>query len=58
MATTITPESKGLVTKLIIDEFQRIDFSLEYIYGRAPQLIRLSESLGLSELANELRQIN
>lgn len=54
MTGTITQQNKELLSRMIVNEFNQIDFSTDYIYGKADELINLSSELGLSELANQL----
>ena len=54
MSNTITTDSKELLKRLIINEFNKIDFSMDFIYGKADELIKLSSDLGLEELAEQL----
>ena len=56
MPTTIAENSKELVSNLIRKDFERIDLSMEYIYGKAQSLIDAAIDLGLHELAAELIQ--
>lgn len=54
MAVTIAHNSKETVSKLIRKEFDSIDWSVEYIYGKAEVLIQTAKDFGLNELAEEL----
>lgn len=54
MATTLTQSSIELVSKLLRNEFEQIDFSMEYIYKRAEKLINTARDLGLNDLADEM----
>jgi len=39
---------------MIRNEFDNIDFTLDYIYGKAKELIQTAKELGLDELAQEM----
>ena len=54
MATTLSANSKQTVSQLIRNAFDKIDFSMEYIYNKADGLIQTANDLGLHELAEEL----
>lgn len=55
MATTISTEkSKEILTRLIRNEFDKIDFSMDYIYQKSDELIALAIKYGLKDLANEM----
>lgn len=54
MATTLSANSKATVSQLIRTAFDKIDFSMEYIYNKADKLIRTARELGLNDLADEL----
>jgi hypothetical protein len=56
MPTTISHTSKELVERLIMNEFNRIDFTMDFIYGKADKLINLAKEFGLDELSEQLKQ--
>ena len=56
MGTTLTKSSTELVSRLIKNEFDKIDFTMEYIYNRAEKLINTARDLGLNDLSNELTE--
>ena len=51
---TPTLESKELLHKLISDEFERIDLEMDFIYKKAPKLIKMAKDYGSLELAKEM----
>lgn len=51
MPTITTETSKELVTRLFEKEFNSIDMSLDYIYGKLDVLIKAANDFGLDELA-------
>ena len=55
MPVTITEPSKEIVSRLIRNEFDSIDFEMDYIYEKASQLIETAIELGLLELAEEMQ---
>lgn len=55
MPTTIAQNSKETVSRLIRNAFDNVDFSTEFIYGEAKNLIQTANDFGLSELANEMQ---
>lgn len=57
MATTIASNSIETVTELIRKDFENIDFSMDFIYGKADRLIKLAKDLSLFELAKDLEEI-
>ena len=56
MQATIAQNSKELLSRMITREFNEIDFSMDYIYGKADELIELAKNLGLNELAQQLKE--
>ncbi|MCB0460348.1 MAG: hypothetical protein KDC74_10090 [Flavobacteriaceae bacterium] len=50
----MTTENKELLSRMIVKEFNEIDFSMDYIYGKSSKLINLSLELGLTDLAQQL----
>jgi len=55
MATTLSTErTKELLTRLISDDYEKIDFEMDYIYGKADELIALALSYGLNDQANAM----
>ena len=58
MGTTLTKSSTQIVSRLIKNEFEQIDFTMEYIYNRAEKLINTARDLGLNDLSNELTEEN
>jgi len=56
MLTTITETSKELITRLFNEEFESIDMSMDYIYGKMDKLIKAAREFGLDELANRYEQ--
>lgn len=54
MPTTIAKTSIETVSQLIRKEFDSLDLSLDYIYGKAQKLIDTAIDFGLYELANEM----
>lgn len=55
MPITITEPSKDIVSRLIRNEFDNIDFEMDYIYNKAPQLIKTAKEFGLLELAEKMQ---
>lgn len=55
MPTTISHTSKEIVSRLIRQEFESIDWSMEYIYHNAKNLIQTATDFGLTELAEEMQ---
>lgn len=57
MAITITPtlRSKETLSKIIRDAFDNINFDMDYIYQKAPELIKMAKEYGLLELAKEMQ---
>lgn len=56
MATIIsTQKSKETISRLIRNDFDKIDLSLDYIYCKADALIETAYHYGLIELANEMK---
>ena len=59
MGTIIsTNKSKETVSKLIRDAFDKVDTSMDYIYGKSEELIQTARDFGLEELALELENDN
>jgi len=54
MGTTLSSNSKQTVSQLIRNAFDKVDFSMEYIYNESGKLIQTARDLGLNELAEEL----
>lgn len=54
MAITVSEGSVETMSRLIRAEFEKIDFSMEYIYGKADSLIKTARDFGLEDLANEM----
>lgn len=54
MPISITEASRSLLEKLIKDKWEKIDFSMDYIYNEADKVIALSKELGMYHLAEEL----
>tara|TARA_R110002051_G_scaffold224048_1_gene287248 strand:+ start:6419 stop:6610 length:192 start_codon:yes stop_codon:yes gene_type:complete len=55
MATTLsTKKNKETLSRLIRKEFDKIDFSMDYIYQKSDELIDLARSYGLDDLADEM----
>jgi hypothetical protein len=55
MPTTIsTLESKLLLESMFRRDFDEIDFSQEYIYNRAAELIQTAKAYGLYECAERM----
>lgn len=54
MPTTIATNSKETVSRLIRNDFEKIDWSMEYIYGKAHNLIQTARDFGLNDLAEEM----
>lgn len=55
MAITISTEkTKELLARLISNEFEKIDFEMEYIYQRADELIALATVYGLHDEAKQM----
>ena len=52
-----TQKSKETLERLIRDKFHKINFELDYIYNEADALIETAQTYGLSELANELKEL-
>lgn len=57
MAITITQtlKSKETLSKIIRNAFDNIDFSMDYIYQEAPELIKTAKDYGLTQLAEEMQ---
>ena len=58
MPISITEDSRQFLEKLIQDKFHSIDFSMEYIYGEAEKLIKITKDLGMYHLAEELEELS
>ena len=54
MITLANQETTDTMTSLIRNDFDKIDFSQEYIYDRASALIRTAKMCGLNKLAMEM----
>ena len=52
--TVSTIKSRETIARLIRADFDKIDFSMDYIYGKADELIQTAKDFGLIELAEEL----
>lgn len=50
-----TDNSKEVVSKLIIDAFEKVDTEMECIYGEAKKLIETAKDYGLNDLANDMQ---
>jgi len=58
MATIIsTTKSKETLERLIRDAFYKVDIELDYIYKTSETLIQTATYYGLTELAEELKNI-
>lgn len=55
MGVTISQGSIETVSRLIRAEFDKIDFSMDYILGKADELIKTAKEYGLYDLAEELQ---
>ena len=55
MSITLTENSKEVVSRLIRNEFDNLDFERDYIFGKAPKLIKTAKEFGLLELAEEMQ---
>lgn len=55
MGVTISKGSIKTVSRLIRNEFEKIDWSVEYIYNKADELIQTAIDFNLHELAEELQ---
>ena len=49
-----TTKSKEILSRLIRNDFDKIDFKMDYIYGKADELIALAFSYGLYREAEEM----
>jgi hypothetical protein len=55
MGTIIaTEKSKQTIKRLIRNEFDKVDFAMDYIYGKADELIQTAHDFGLNDLAEEM----
>lgn len=54
MPISITESSRTLLEKLIYDKWEKIDFSMDYIYNESEKVIALTKELGMYNLAEEL----
>lgn len=54
MPISITEPSRTLLEKLIYDKWEKIDFSMDYIYNESEKVIALTKELGMHHLAEEL----
>jgi len=50
-----TDNSKEVVSKLILDAFEKIDIEMECIYGEAKKLIQTAKDYGLTDIANDMQ---
>lgn len=50
-----TEKSKEFLKRLIRNEFDNIDLSMDYIYKKSEELIDLAYDLGLTDLAIEMK---
>lgn len=55
MGVTISKGSIETVSRLIRNEFEKIDWSLEFIYNKADELIQTATDFNLYDLAEELK---
>ena len=53
----MTDESKLLLTKMLDDAVEKIDYSMEYIYNESEKLIKLATECELPEKAKEIKEI-
>ena len=54
MPITIAETSRETVSRLIRNEFDNIDMSIDYITGKAERLINTAKDFGLIDLAEEM----
>ena len=54
MITLANQETTDTMTRLILNDFNKIDFSQEYIFDRASALIRTARVCGLNQLAMDM----
>ena len=47
-------ETREIMTRLIRADFDKIDFTQEYIYDKAAVLIRTAKAIGLTELSVDM----
>lgn len=52
--TISTEKSKEILRRLIRNDFESINFSMEFIYEKADELIALARIYSLSDLADEM----
>ena len=50
-----TDNSKEVVSKLILDAFEKVDTEMECIYGEAKKLIKTAKDYGLTDLAEDMQ---
>ena len=51
-----TDNSKEVVSKLILDAFEKIDIEMECIYGESKKLIQTAKDYGLTDIANYMQK--
>jgi len=50
-----TDNSKQVVSKLILDAFEKVDSEMECIYGEAKKLIQTAKDYGLTDVAEDMQ---
>lgn len=50
-----TDNSKQVVSKLILDAFEKVDSEMECIYGEAKKLIQTAKDYGLTDIAEDMQ---
>jgi len=50
-----TDNSKEVVSKLILDAFEKVDIKMECIYGEAKKLIQTAKDYGLTDIAEDMQ---
>lgn len=54
MLVLINQETKDIMSRLIRSDFDKINFSQEYIYNKAASLIKVAKECGLIDLAVDM----
>jgi hypothetical protein len=50
-----TDQNKEVISKLILDAFEKVDTEMECIYGQAKKLIETAKHYGLKDLAEDMQ---
>ena len=56
MSNKLSKKSVKLLKKLIRDEFDKIDFDMEFLYNESEPLIQLASESGFKELVKQMME--